>query len=554
VSDLKEYVVTLKNYDDLDDFYDAMETLGGDLYIPNRAVECANRRMISRNTNYYLTDEEANTVRNDLRVLAVERIPEDIGIMPIRMEEETADPMFEQTATWDKSASNNSAHRNWAILRCIEGVQRSNWGSDATPPSARSVSGTVKARAEGRNVDVVIVDGFFNPDHPEYAINADGTGGSRVIQYNWFQHSLGQSSNTYVYTPYVDAADANRTADNNHGAHVAGTVAGNTQGWARLANIYNINPYGTDVNGTSSTLLIDYIRTFHNTKPINPATGRRNPTICNHSWGYGSALSIANITSISFRGTTVNGPFTEAQIRSYGIWTASVNGTISAIRPARVAAVDADMVDAANAGIIMVGAAGNDRTKIDVVGGQDYNNSFIWSGFFVPYHRGSTPGAADNCICVGAVSALINESKAEFSNTGPRVDIQAPGQNIMSSFNSTGSFGGTTDSRNSSFFIGKISGTSMASPQICGVLATALEIYPNMTPAQAKNYIRHYSKVGQMTDTGGDVSDYTSLQGADNRYLFYYKERPDSGALTPKNDFFTRPATGRVYPRVKVRR
>jgi hypothetical protein len=553
MTDLKEYVVTLKNYDDLFDFYDDIETPGGNLYIPDRSVQCAKRRMISRNTHYYLSNEEADTIRNDPRVLSVERVPEDIGIMPIRMIDENIDPMFEQAATWDKSTSNDSTHKNWAILRCIEGVQRANWGSDASPPN-RSQTGTVKTRAEGRNVDVVIVDGFINPDHPEYAVNADGTGGSRVIQYNWFQHNLGQASNTYVYTPYVDPDNSNRTADNNHGAHVAGTVSGNTQGWARLANIYNINPYSTDVNGTSSTLLIDYIRAFHNSKPINPATGRPNPTICNHSWGYGSTLSIANITSVSFRGTTFNGPFTEAQIRSYGIFTATISGTIYAIRPARVAAVDADMVDAANDGIIMIGAAGNDRTKIDVSGGQDFNNSFIWSGFFVPYHQGSTPGAANNCICVGAVSSLVDESKALFSNAGPRVDIQAPGQNIMSSFNSTGSFGGTTDPRSSDFFVGKISGTSMASPQICGVLATALEVYPNMTPAQAKNYIKHYSKVGQMTDTGGDVTDFTSLQGADNRYLFYYKERPDAGALTPKNDFFIRLTTGRVYPRVKIRR
>ena len=549
MSDLKEYVVTLANYDDIFDFYDDMETLGGDLYIPSRIIECAKRRRISRNTHYYLSDLEADTVRNDPRVLAVERVPEDIGIMPIRMVDETADPMFEQTATWDKSASNNAAHKNWALLRCIEGVQRTNWGSDASPPN-RSQTGAVTARAEGRNVDVVIVDGFVDPAHPEYALNADGTGGTRVIQYNWFQHNLGQASNTYVYTPYVDISDADRTADNNHGAHVAGTVAGNTQGWARMSNIYNINPYSTDVNSTSSTLLIDYIRAFHNSKPINPATGRRNPTICNHSWGYGSQLSIADITSVSFRGTTINGPFTESALRSYGIWTS--NGT--AIRPARVSAVDADMVDAANDGVIMVGAAGNESTKIDISGGQDFNNFFVWSGFSVPYHRGSSPTAANNCICVGAISSLINESKAQFSNAGPRVDIQAPGQNIMSSLNSTGSFGGTTDPRNSSFFIGKISGTSMASPQICGVLATALEVYPNMTPVQARDYIRHYSKVGQMTDTGGDVTDYTSLQGADNRYLFYYKERPNTGALTPKNDFFIRPTTGRTYPRVKVRR
>jgi hypothetical protein len=554
VSDLKEYIVTLKNYDDIFDFYEDIESPGGNLYIPDRSVECCQRRMNSRNTHYLLTDEEADTVRNDPRVLAVERKPEDIGIVPIRFVEEDIDPLFTQSSdTWNKSSSNTSTHKNWALLRCVEGLQRANWGSDG-PVNQRSQSGTIQARAEGRNVDVVIVDGMINPAHPEYSVNADGTGGTRVVQYNWFQHNLGQASNNYVYTPYVDASDANRTADNNHGAHCAGTVAGNTQGWARSANIYNINPYSTDVNGTSATLLIDYIRAFHNGKSINPVTGRRNPTICNHSWGYGSALAIANISGITFRGATVSGPFTEAQVRSYGIWTRNIDGTIYAIRPARVAAVDADMVDAFNDGIIMVGAAGNDYTKIDVVGGADYNNSFTWSGFFVPYHRGSTPGAADGCICVGAVSALVAESKSDFSNTGPRVDIQAPGQNIMSSFNSTGSFGGTTDPRNSSFFIGKISGTSMASPQVCGVLATALEVYPNMTPAEAREYIRHYAKLGQMTDTGGDVTDYTSLQGADNRYLFYYKERADSGQLSPKNDVRIRGQTDRVFPRVRIRR
>jgi hypothetical protein len=94
----------------------------------------------------------------------------------------------------------------------------------------------------------------------------------------------------------------------------------------------------------------------------------------------------------------------------------------------------------------------------------------------------------------------------------------------------------------------------MASPQICGVLATALEVYPNMTPAQARDYIKHYSKVGQMTDTGGDVTDFTSLQGADNRYLFYYKERPDLGQTWPKINYFIRPSAGPVYPRAKIRR
>lgn len=152
------------------------------------------------------------------------------------------------------------------------------------------------------------------------------------------------------------------------------------------------------------------------------------------------------------------------------------------------------MEDAIADGIIMIGAAGNDNTKIDTISGDDFDNSFIWNGFTVRYHRGSTPGVSGNTICVGAISSVVNESKATFSNCGPRVDIYAPGQNIKSSFNSTTSFGGVDDPRDSDFKIGKISGTSMASPQVCGILACVLEIYPNMTHAEAIDYIKFYAK------------------------------------------------------------
>ena len=536
------YIVTLKSKDDLEAFYNDMECENNISSVPHRTVECCSRRLVSRNTEYLLTEEEAEVLRNDTRVLAVERIPEEIGIVPIRM--------FTQTeTTWDKSNTNNSSHKNWGLLRCVAGEQINNWGSNGTT----SQTGTIVVNPEGRNVDVVIVDGMINPAHPEYAVNADGTGGSRVIQYNWFQHSLGQASDTYVYEPYDDG-NTELTADNNHGAHVAGTVVGSTQGWARSANIYNINPYSTDVNETSSTLLIDYIREFHNSKPVNPTTGRKNPTICNHSWGYGSALSISNITSVTFRGVTTNGPFTAGELNDFGIRTGTINGTPVALRPARVIAVDADMEDAIADGIIMIGAAGNDNTKIDIVGGQDFANFFTWSGFTVPYHQGSTPSASGNTICVGAVSALVNESKATFSNCGPRVDIYAPGQNIKSSFNSTTSFGGVNDPRNSDFKIGKISGTSMASPQVCGILACVLEIYPNMTQAEAIEYIQYYAKKNQITDTGGGFTDLTSLQGSANNYLFYFEERINSGTIFPKQNNKPRPQNGAVYPRTRIRR
>ena len=541
MSEQKEYIVTVKSKDDLESFYNDIETPGGNLYIPNRAVQCCKKRPISRNTHYMLTDEEAEMVRRDPRVLAVGRIPEEIGIFP--------HPMFIQTeTTWDKSPFNNSLYKNWGLLRCVEGEQRAGWGSNGFT----SQTGTIQVNAEGRHVDVVVVDGMINPNHPEYAVNSDGSGGSRVIQYNWFQHALGQSSSVYVYEPYDDG-NTSLTADNNHGAHVAGTVAGNTQGWARAANIYNINPYGSDINGTISTLLIDYIRAFHNSKPVNPATGRPNPTICNHSWGYIFNPPISQITRVEFRGNVIDGPFTAPQLNSYGIITTLVNGVPTALINIRELPIDVDMEDAIADGIIMVGAAGNYATKIDIPDGQDFDNSFIWNGFVVPYHQGTTPGASADTICVGAISSFIDESKADFSNCGPRVDIYAPGSNIISSFNSTTSYGGVNDPRDSNFKIGKISGTSMASPQVCGVLACALEIYPNLTQAQAQEYIKNYAKQNQITNTGGGFTDFTSLQGSDNSYLFYYKERADSGNVFPKRNFKPRPSAGAVFPRPRIR-
>jgi hypothetical protein len=536
-SELSEYVVTLKNKDDLDIFYEDMETPGGDLYIPNRAVEVANRREISRNTHYYLTKEEADQIRNDARVLDVQPLPETLSLK-VR-------PSYTQTSSfWDKSTSNTNTHKNWALLRSVEGAQRSNWGSNGTP----SQTGTININETGRNVDVVIVDGHIDPTHPEYAVNEDGTGGSRVVQYNWFQHNptvTGGAAGTYAYTPYSTGFNT-LTEDNNHGAHVAGTACGNTQGWARGANIYNISPYGSNPNSFSVLYLFDYIRAFHNSKTNG------NPTICNNSWGYGYEVPIANITSYTYRGVTTSGTPSAATLAAIGLPISS-GGYV--YHPGRYPALDADVEDAIADGIIMVGAASNDYMKVDVPGGLDYNNYYTYAGFQnIYYHQGSSPTAAEGAICVGAVGNLVNESKAQFSNCGSRVDIYAPGQAIMSSVNSTLSFGGTTDPRNASYSIVKIQGTSMASPQVCGVLACVLETYRTMTNSEALEYITRYSKTSQMTDTGGGYTDYTSLQGSQNRYLFFYKERQTEGNMYPKVNYRVRKASGVMYPRTKIRR
>ena len=554
---LEEYVITLKNRNDLEEFYKDMETLRATAYncMPERAVPCERRRPISRNTHYLLTSEEAEILRNDPRIEAV---------MPVKVELAAIKPLYTQTGNFDKSATDRATDVNWGLLRCIEGAQRTNWGSNGTA----NQNALIQFNASGKHVDVVIIDGHIDPGNPEFAINADGTGGTRIIQLNWF--NLNNSADlldndnaalldsNYVYTPYIGSAAL--TVDNNHGAHIAGTVAGNTQGWTRSANIYNISPYPSNPNSLAQLIMWDYIRAFHLNKTINPETGRKNPTICNGSYGTGfihpfdyGSFTTGAITRVTYRAVTVGDgvtALTNQQLLDNGIYAV---GGVAEI-PFYSASVAADIEDAIADGIIVVAAAGNESQKIDIPGGIDYNNTYRatidGSNFELLYHRGTTPGAVPGVVCVGAVGSTLNETKAVFSNCGPRIDVYAPGQNI----NSTQHTGGVNDPRNSNYKLVKSSGTSVSGPQVCGILACALEIYPNMSPAQAMQYIKTYGKTGQMTDTGGTANDTTSLQGSDNRYLFAKKERPDSGKSVPNHNYFIRPSSGAVYPRTRIKR
>ena len=564
-TNLREYVVTLHNFDDLESFYTDMETEGGDLYIPSRGVDVSLRRPVSRNTHYMLTDQEAEQLRQDPRVLAVELTLAEQGLK--------IEPVWSQYSTrWSKLETVGptvpsqyqvtSGQYNWGLLRSTEGVQRPNWGSarpiwrlgEITPGAISEVSGTVTVPFSGKNVDVVILDGMLEAQHPEFAKNIDGTGGSRVIPYNWYalNSAVGAPASYPTDYPYAPADKYNDF----HGTHVAGTVAGNTQGWARDANIYNMYIYNQVEPATRSDLQFDYIRVWHNNKPINPNTGRKNPTIVNCSWIAGNGLAALSswITSIRYRGTVYNGPFTEAQLLSYG-----VPYLYSATGPNRNTALDTDIAQCIADGIIVVAAAGNDNFKVELPStdpASDYNNYFYWeytaNGTTIVdtkyYNRGSSPAAAPGAISVGAVGnyagSAVNflEEKAPFSNCGPRIDVFAPGSGITSAVNNNWREKGAVvdgvqqadtipvtaaDPRNSAYKTVSIGGTSMASPQVTGVLATLLEMTPTLTAAQALSYLVNNAKQNQLYDTTttGTVPDFYTrytydLRGATNRTLF----------------------------------
>ncbi|EIW71266.1 cerevisin [Tremella mesenterica] len=78
-----------------------------------------------------------------------------------------------------------------------------------------------------------------------------------------------------------------------------------------------------------------------------------------------------------------------------------------------------------------------------------------------------SPASAELAVTVGA--STLGDQRAYFSNHGKCVDIFAPGLNILSTWN-----GGNETSNT-------ISGTSMASPHICGLLAYLLSIHGTET-------------------------------------------------------------------------
>jgi len=572
---MEEYVVTLRNKEDLDDFYNDMETPGGDLYIPDRAVDLQLRRQISRNTHYMLTPEEVIELKNDPRVLDVE------SANRIRSTQD-AYTGFEEGGTFDRqNYLPVSGDKNWGLYRHVIGANAlcGEWGFDGT--DAITVA-DYTITASGKNVDVLIVDTVINTtamNHPEFAVNADGTGGTRFKMFNWFglNSALGYGVNgTYDYSNDGET----------HGIHVAGTAAGNTQGWARDADIYNIQPFGQNhgagnVDGELDKLRYwDYIRQWHNTKPINSETGRRNPTISNHSYysfhGRTSGTyrkfddsnmereTVAGVGVFNYRGSIYDkwgddgSDLSDAELRARGIVIDS-NGDFKI--PFWSTAMQADVDDAADDGIIFVTAAANQSAKITKSGDQDYNNRIYWRVGSNQYsdsdlsHRpaSTNAGSHPNAINVGSLDVLKNDRKAGFSNTGNAVNIYAAGYAIISARgDNTGHF---LDSRNSLYSMHKQSGTSMAAPQVAGVLALLAESNPGLTQAEAKAWLEANATNNVMYDTGTDSStDFESLQSGINKVLRWINQRPESGASFPKVNAKVRPTSGSVYPRPRIRR
>ena len=376
---------------------------------------------------------ELFALRSDPRILQVERLHEMAErTIPVPDAVQPINPIYQDVL--------NNSHDNWGLDYCTE-----------------DTGSTFTYSHTGKDVDVVIMDSGIHATHTEFMDMTNTF--SRVQQIEW---KTGQNTDRPEH--YTDT--------DGHGTHVAATVAGRTQGWAREANIYAMKIFDSGAYGVLEALQL--IRNWHNTKMSN------NPTVVNMSWGYSTDYP-ANYPDAQLAGTP---------------------------HPVRVASVDAELESMIDDGIIIVSSAGNSDAYMPspelpayseyYYTDADYNYlPSITGASYMYYYRRKTPAGANGVICVGSngdISTLDKNARSSFSNYGERVDVFAPGSGIQSA------------SISSDTALTKSSGTSMASPQVAGIAACLISMAPSISLLTLNSIISSFGKQSVLTDMQGSTN------------------------------------------------
>ena len=172
-----------------------------------------------------------------------------------------------------------------------------------------------------------------------------------------------------------------------------------------------------------------------------------------------------------------------------------------------IAAVDWVVANHIKPAVVNMSLSGGNNTAMDTA-----VNNAVAAGISFAVAAGNNYGAnactrsparAANAITVGSTNN--DDARSNFSNIGICVDIFAPGRAIKSAWFTSNTATNT------------ISGTSMATPHIAGVIALHLENFPNATPAQVTASILAGATPNKITNVGTgspNLLAYSILQPA----------------------------------------
>jgi hypothetical protein len=528
----KEYIVVTKKGIDVAEIEqelgrDTSSDASVSANVPGRTVDVAYaKKHNNRMTHYMLTDAEAAELSKDPRIHIVEGKPD-----PANKE------LYQtQIGQFDRSGVNDQDAVNWGLKRHI--LKEYDLAA-----ATNGYTGNYTYALDGTGVDVVIQDDGVDPTgHPEWE---DANGTTRFIQLDWNTIIPGTMGTNHYTNITGDSQPAGE-----HGSHCCGIAAGKTYGWAKNSKIYSVRVFG---GAEEVSEPFDVIRLFHEQKPIDPVTGFKRPTIVNQSWGYGYYYPLGGgfgqVTSIFYKGVDqgiVTQNWTSGTFTQYGCPNNK--------HPISYSSVNTEQEQLTDSGVICVNAAGNGYHPIS--GPNAPYNSDIYDSYYtnslygvtpIYYNQAGSPISDDTIVVANLDQGLFGteEMIRNDSERGPRIDIIAAGDDITSATSQVSTYGSKQLYPGSaSHYIARIGGTSMASPQICGIGALWLQANPGGTAQQFKDFLAIHS-TANCYDSGTD-EDFNAFNaiprryGAPNKILHWPYSSPNpwgfkgsSGSSTP---------------------
>jgi serine protease AprX len=286
----------------------------------------------------------------------------------------------------------------------------------------------------GKGVTVAVIDSGLDTSHPDFAERVKA---SYNFEGAWLWDAYQDGAiGDFVATTTAPYATVDEIG---HGTHVAATVGGS--GAAAKTGAGS----GADYSGMAPG--VDFV----GFKVASAAQG----VVYDFGW---EANAMAAIEYLMENNKTLGVSIVQ---NSWGIFEVTDPDSEPIIQMIRAAV---------GKGFIFVFSAGNSGPDKNTVG---------W------------PGAMGNVITVGSTLKTAPYAMSDFSSRGPQVDLTAPGSDIVSAR----SKGAVIDLQNDATpvedrpYYMAISGTSMSSPHVAGIVALLKQAYPGLTGPVAEEIL-----------------------------------------------------------------
>jgi len=405
---------------------------------------------------------------------------------------------------------------------------------------------------DGKYVDIVAVEAG-QPDislsgtvtHPDFLSH---TGTQRFVPMNW--------SN---YNASVDASQNNQATDgiyfDPHAIGVLSTSGGLISGWCKNSSLRVIY-----LNYDPVVSVYGAILAWHNSKSINPDTGKRNATVVTGAWGYNnSSINYAvepdvidqiqwydeagNLTVTNRPGSSWNNNFTpfidanivpryinDGGVASWMIpWTtqdkisewevlgnawSTTEGIYNFMSAGNSAAVKAGWYQPQWNTSVRLEDPGGGTVSVKSIS-QSFNgffnisNSTISTSNLIYPLRNGRDGDTRWCITVGATQhSDTNPLLDGYSERGPVIDISANGTRTYNAYPQVSDGNG--------FFWGFFGGTSNAAPQTAGIAGVIISWWYTKygrfpTLSELKTFMLEEAKPVLQSDR---TLNYSNLTGA----------------------------------------